>query len=82
MVFFFSDASKDLIDVGVVAFSETLGQLYFADIEFCSIFPVLVPVTFQRVPALIYFGGIPALIDGLYRLAASAGRSLSPEFVN
>ena len=81
-MFFFSDASKDLIDVGVVAFSETVGQLYFADIEFCAVFAVLAPVAFEGVPALIDFGGIPALIDGLYRLAASAGRSLSPEFVN
>ena len=82
VVFFFSYAGQDLIDVGVVAFSETVGQLYFADIEFCAVFAVLAPVAFEGVPAFVDFGGIPALIDRLYRLAASAGGSLCPEFVN
>ncbi len=41
---FFPDAGQDLIDVGVVAFSETLGQLYFADIEFCAESAVLAPL--------------------------------------
>ncbi len=78
----FTDGGQDLIDVGVVSFSETLGQLYFADIEFCAESAVLAPLPFKCVPALIDFRGIPALIDRLYRLAASAGGSLCPEFVN
>ena len=79
---FFPDGFQYLIDVGVVAFSEAMGQLYGGDIEFCAVFAVLVPVAFQRVPASVHFWGIPALIDCLYRLAAFAGGSLRPEFIN
>ena len=33
-----------VLSVGEVSFSETLGQLYFADIEFCAESAVLAPL--------------------------------------